>query len=86
MRGFAYIDRSRTLGYWIVNSLAEESNAESAGLKNGDHIVAVNGRDVKDISFVEQKTFFDGMTEITLTIQRDTETIAIAFPFDEPKL
>ena len=86
VRGFSYTDRSRTLGYWVVNSLSEESNAEKAGLRNGDHIVVVNGRDVKDISFKDQRTFFDGMTEITLTIQRDTETIEISFPFDEPKL
>ena len=86
VRGFSYTDRSRTLGYWVINSLSEESNAEKAGLRNGDHIMAVNGRDVKGISFEERKHFFDGMTGITLTIQRDTETIEITFPFDEPKL
>ena len=86
VRGFSYTDRSRTLGCWIVNSLYEGSNAENAGLRNGDHIVAVNGRDVKGISLEERKNFFDGMTEITLTIQRDTGTIEISFPFDEPKL
>jgi membrane-associated protease RseP (regulator of RpoE activity) len=86
VRGFSYTDRSRTLGCWVVNCLSEESNAEKAGLRNGDHIVAVNGRDVKGISLEERKNFFNGMTEITLTIQRDTETIEISFPFDEPKL
>lgn len=86
VRGFSYTDRSRTLGYWIVNGLAENSNAEKAGLRNGDCIAAVNGRDVKGISLEERKTFFDGMTEITLTIQRDHETVEISFPFDEPKL
>ena len=86
VRGFSYTDRSRTLGCWIVNSLAEDSNAEKAGLRNGDHIVSVNGRDVKGISLEERKHFFDGMTEITLTIQRDTEMVEISFPFNEPKL
>lgn len=86
VRGFSYTDRSRTLGCWVVNSLSEESNAEKAGLRNGDHIMAVNGRDVKGISLEERKHFFDGMTGITLTIQRDTETVEISFPFDEPKL
>ncbi len=84
--GFSYIDRSRTLGCWIVNSLAEESNAEKAGLRSGDHIVAINGRDVKGISLEERKNFFDDMTEITLTIQRDFEIVEISFSFDEPKL
>ena len=86
VRGFSCTDRSRSLGYWIVNSLAKDSNAEEAGLRNGDRIVAVNGRDVKGISLEERKTFFDGMTEISLTIQRDNETVEISFPFDEPKL
>ena len=86
VRGFSYTDRSRTLGYWIVNCLDEDSNAEKAGLRNGDRIAAVNGRDVKWISLEEQRTFFNGMTEITLTIQRDNGTVEISFPFDEPKL
>ena len=86
VRGFSYTDRSRTLGYWIVNSLAEESNAEKTGLRNGDRIVAINGRDVKGISLEEQRTFFNGMTEITFTIQRDNGTVEISFPFNEPKL
>ena len=86
VRGFSYTDRSRTLGCWIVNSLYEGSNAEKAGLRNGDRIAAVNGRDVKGISLEERKTFFDGMTEITLTIQRDNGTVEISFPFDKPKL
>lgn len=85
-RGFSCTDRSRTLGYWVVNSLAEDSNAEKAGLRNGDHITAVNGRDVKGISLEERKTFFNGMTEITLTVQRDNVTVQISFSFDEPKL
>ena len=86
MRGFSYTDRSRTLGYWIVNSLAENSNAEKAGLRNGDHITAVNGQDVKGISLEERRTFFDGMTEITITVQRDTGTVEISFRFDKPRL
>jgi hypothetical protein len=48
--------------------------------------MAVNGRDVKGISLEERRIFFDGMTEITLTIQRDNEMVEISFPFDEPKL
>ncbi len=86
VRGFSCTDRSRSLGYWIVNSLAKDSNAEEAGLRNGDHITAVNGRDVKGISLEERKTFFNGMTEITLTVQRDNVTVQISLSFDEPKL
>lgn len=58
VNGFAYTDRSRTLGYWIVNCLYIDSNAEKAGLQHGDQITAINGRSVKEIGFEEQKDFF----------------------------
>ena len=84
--GFGYTDRSRTLGYWVVNGLCTQSNAEKAGLRNGDHITAVNGRSVKEISFEERRTIFDGLTGVTFTIQRGDETLDISFEFDEPKI
>ena len=83
---FRYTDRSRTLGYWVVNGLYAQSNAEKAGLRKGDHITAVNGRSVKDISFEERRTIFDGLTGVTLTIQRGDTTQEIRFEFDEPKI
>lgn len=86
VRGFGYTDRSRTLGYWVVNGLYAQSNAEKAGLRKGDHITAVNGRSVKDISFEERRTIFDGLTGVTLTIQRGDTTQDISFEFDEPKI
>ena len=86
IRGFSCTDRSKTLGYWVVNALYTQSNAEKAGLKKGDHVIAVNGRSVKDISFEERRTFFDGLTGVTLTIQRGGITQEISFKFDEPKI
>lgn len=85
-RGFYYTDRSRTLGCWVVNGLYAQSNAEKAGLRNGDHIIAVNGRSVKEISFEERRTVFDGLTGVTLTIQRGDTSHDIRFDFDEPKI
>lgn len=86
VHGFAYTDRSHTLGYWVVNCLYSNSNAEKAGLQRGDHIIAVNGRSVKKIEFDEQKNFFDRMTSIVLTVQRGASSVEISFPFDEPKI
>ena len=86
VRGFSYTDRSHTLGCWVVNCLYKDSNAENAGLKNGDRIIEVNGRNVGDISFEEQRHFFDNMDSVTLTVQRGAETVEISFPFDEPKI
>jgi hypothetical protein len=86
VRGFSYTDRSRTLGYWVVNGLYAQSNAEKAGLREGDHITAINGRSVKEISFEEQRTIFDGLSGVTLTIQRGDTLQEIRFDFDEPKI
>lgn len=86
VRGFSCTDRSKTLGYWVVNALYTQSNAEKAGLRNGDHVTAVNGRSVKEISFEERRTIFDGLSGVTLTIQRGDQTQDISFEFNEPKI
>ena len=86
VRGFTYTDRSKTLGYWVVNGLYAQSNAEKAGLRKGDQITAVNGRSVKEISFEERRTVFDGLSGVTLTIQRGDTFQDIRFDFDEPKI
>ena len=84
--GFSYNDRSRTLGCWVVNCLYQGSNAEKAGLKNGDHIKKINGRNVSEITFEEQRHLLDKLDSVTLTIERGSETEEIAFHFDEPKI
>ena len=86
VRGFTYTDRSRTLGYWVVNGLFTQSNAEKAGLRKGDHITAINGRSVKEISFEERRTLFDEMSGVTLTVLRGDALQDISFDFDEPKI
>ena len=85
-RGFAYTDRSKTLGFWVVNCLYRDSNAEKAGLKNGDHILSVNGKDVKTISMDEQQTFFKNLKSVTLEIERDGAKSTVSFNFDDPKI
>ena len=86
VRGFGYTDRSRTLGCWVVNGLYALSNAEKAGLRKGDHIIAINGRSVKEISFEERRTLFDEMSGVTLTVLRGDALQDISFDFDEPKI
>lgn len=86
VEGFAYTDRSKTLGCWVVNCIIKDSNAEKAGLKNKDQILTINGKDVKTISLDEQKTLFDEMTSIILTIRRGDSTQTISFNFNSPNL
>ena len=55
-------------------------------MKNGDHIKKINGRNVSEITFEEQRHLLDKLDSVTLTIERGSETEEIAFHFDEPKI
>lgn len=68
-RGFTFTDRSKTLGCWVVNGLYQGSNAEKAGLKGGDRILEVNGKDVKSISEVEQEALYEKAGEVKLKVE-----------------
>lgn len=67
--GFAYTDRSKTLGCWVVNGLYHGSDAEKAGLKGGDRIVEFNGKDVKSLSEVEQEALYENAGEVNLKVE-----------------
>ncbi len=84
--GFSATYRTQTLGCWLVNATTEGSNAQKAGLRGGDRIVAVNGRDVKTYSHQEYRTWSHGLQSVTLTVLRDGGEQEISFDFDAPKL
>ena len=86
VKGFSATYRTQTLGCWTVNSLYDGSNAQKAGLRGGDRIVAVNGRDVKTYSHEAYRTWSDGLQSVTLTVLRDGQEQEISFDFDAPKL
>ena len=86
VQGFSATYRTQTLGCWTVNSLYDGSNAQKAGLRGGDRIVAVNGRDVKTYSYQAYRTWSDGLQSVTLTVLRDGQEQEISFDFDAPKL
>lgn len=67
--GFTFTDRSKTLGCWVVNGLYHGSEAERAGLKGGDRILEVNGKDVKSISEFEQEAIYKTKGEVTLSVK-----------------
>ena len=67
--GFAFTDRSKTLGCWVVNGLYHGSDAEKAGLKGGDRIVEFNGKDVKSLSEVEQEALYENAGEVNLKVE-----------------
>ena len=77
--GFSYVDRNQTLKAWIVTGFYRGCNAEKAGLKIDDRIIAVNGIDIHQISYESQKEFFKKLSNVRLTIERNDEIKEIAF-------
>ncbi len=69
--GFSYVDRNQTLDAWIVTGLYSGCNPEKQGLKIDDRIIAVNGISIKEISYESQKEFFNELSDVVLTINRD---------------
>ena len=84
--GFSATYRTQTLGCWVVNAIHDGSNAQKAGLRGGDRIVAVNGRDVKTYSHQAYRTWSEGLHSVCLTVLRDGKEQEISFDFDEPRL
>jgi hypothetical protein len=77
--GFSFVDRYKTLNAWIVTGMYNNCNAEKAGLKIDDKIVSINGTEVKNIGYENQREFIEKLTDITLTIERNGERSEIIF-------
>jgi hypothetical protein len=77
--GFSYVDRNQTLNAWIVTGLYRGSNAENNGLMIDDKIIAVNGISIHEISYESQKEFFNELSNVVLTINREQEVKDIQF-------
>jgi len=79
---FSYVDRNKTMDAWIVTGLYRNCNAEKAGLKIDDRILAVNGTSVKQITYESQKGFWDELAKVSLTVKRDEELKEITFKLE----
>jgi hypothetical protein len=82
--GFGYVDRSQTLGYWVVSGMQQESKAEKAGLKVDDHILSLNDTLVNTFDIDRQDTLFSGRKHLDLQIQRGKEIHRISFDTEDP--
>ncbi len=69
-KGFSYVDRSKTLGAWIVSGLYSNSNAEKAGLKIDDRILKINGINIASIHRKNREKIISQNDSIHLIIQR----------------
>jgi hypothetical protein len=80
--GFAFTNRSETLSAWIVTGLYKSLNADSAGLKIDDKIIAINETNVNDINYKLQESFFDHLDKVNLKIDRKGEIMDISFKLE----
>lgn len=75
--GFTFTDRSKTLGCWVVNRIYDGSDAQKAGLKGGDKIIEINGKDVKNIGIAEQAALYKTKSPLSLKLLRNNTPIFI---------
>lgn len=69
-----------------VNSVEKDSPAEKAGIQQGDIITAIEGKEVKSVSELNNiKNTYDVGTEVTLKITRKKESIDIKVTLEAPK-
>lgn len=69
-----------------VNSVEKDSPAEKAGIQQGDIITAIEGKEVKSVSELNNiKNNYDVGTEVTLKITRKKEVIDIKVTLEAPK-
>lgn len=77
--GFSYTDRYATKGGWVVASITYGSQADLHGLRCDDLIVAVNGKPVSEIPYLEQAPLFESLRRVDFTVRRSDTTLNIQF-------
>ncbi len=77
--GIRYAD-----GRWEITKLSEDSPLYAAGLREGDFITQINGEAIDPRGLFEALLALrqENATEVTLTVERDSETQEIVVPLD----
>ena len=73
-----------TNGGVLVSSVARDSAASKAGLKAGDVITSINGRNVADQGDLTRE-LRDASGEVTLTIMRDKQEMTLKATLESPE-
>ncbi|MBP3597023.1 MAG: trypsin-like peptidase domain-containing protein [Clostridia bacterium] len=69
-----------------VNSVEKDSPAEKAGIQQGDIITAIEGKEVKSVSELNNiKNTYEVGTEVTLKITRKKEAMDVKVTLEAPK-
>lgn len=77
--GFSFVNRSKTMGGWIVTGLNKKCPAEKQGIRIDDKIISVNDIPVNQISCESYSTFFKEIDEAEFTILRDNNKLKAKF-------
>lgn len=77
--GFNSKNRNQTMNAWVVSGFFKDSPAEKSGLKIDDKIIFVNGIDIHNISFKDEKSFWKSLDRIKLVVLRDCEQMEFEF-------
>lgn len=71
--GFRFVDRSKTLGAFIVTGFYENSQAEKSGLQIDDRIIEINDMSVKNMDYQQQQNYINKTNKLILKVERATE-------------
>lgn len=77
--GFSYINRGKTLKYWIVTGLYSSSAAEKGGLMIDDKIISINRVNVEEINYEREESFFRNIDRVYLKVERNNKLIELNF-------
>ena len=69
--GFSYVDRSKTMGGWVIAGITESSPAEKNGLMIDDLVITVNGIPIEKIPYEYQKEFFKKIDKVEFVVRRN---------------
>jgi S1-C subfamily serine protease len=74
------IDYLEDEGVWEIHALGENSALADAGLQAGDKITAINGESFESNDLFGLLDGFDPSEDMTLTVERDGETLDVDVP------
>ncbi|MBP7461587.1 MAG: hypothetical protein KBA26_09890 [Candidatus Delongbacteria bacterium] len=75
--GFSSVDRSKTLGAWVVSGFFEHSQAEKSGLRIDDKIIEIDTIPVTRMDHRARQVYLDAADHLMLRVERGTERLNI---------
>lgn len=84
LRGAFRFNRVTAPPGWRFRAVGDPGVLRSAGIYDGDYLVAVDGAAATDLDLTALVSQFDSTERMNLTVRRGSETLAITLVFEEP--